>query len=364
MPPPILNRQIKNRFADATRSTASCIFAVSFSVACLSATDDDIAPPEAKPDEQEQTKTKQKSWLDQLHNGFAENIDGSARWVDGFFGERVSAEDTPGAYGRFKMRFQWQEYEGMSVRTRLRAELPLDNLSKRVRAVVGRGNSDDVIEDRSKYDDLLSSGDGDDWLAGLGYTPPWSRSKRVNIGAGVKLDIPLDPYVRASYQFQHKYDEKSLIRARQTVFWERQDGFGTSTTLDLERSLSDNQLLRWSSWGKLSEVSRGVIYDSRLMLYNKLSAKRALLFTLGVEGESDSPVPVHQYGGYVTYRQQVFREWLFGELIFGVSQYQDEDWPKRRTSLVVGFGFEMAFWNGEYQSDSTQVGSPNRFASF
>lgn len=298
-------------------------------------------------------KTKEKkALLDHFHDGFADSVDGSARWVDGFFGKRRTDEETPGAYGRVRVRTFWKEYEGVKVKVRFRAELPLTNISSRVNAIIGRGNADSVVQGTDQHDYLLSSGDEDSWLAGLGYTPPWSHSKRISVSAGVKIDFPMNPYVRFSYRYKHDFDDKSLIRARQSVFWENQDGYGTSTTIDLERKLSDSLLVRWTNWAKFNEVTHGVAFDSKVEFYQRFDEKRALLYTFGAEGESDNDAPIREYGAYMIYRQQAFRDWFFGEIIFGVTRPHFEDWTERKTGLLLGVGFEMVFKHSSAESRS------------
>ena len=48
----------------------------------------------------------------------------------------------------------------------------------------------------------------------------------------------------------------------------------------------------------------------------------------------------------MTYRQQMFREWLFGEVTVGVAWPREApDWD-RRGDLLIGFGFEFFFGDG------------------
>lgn len=309
-------------------------------------------------------KTPKPQLIDRLHDGLAQNIDGSARWVDGFFGERSVNKYTKGAHGRLSTRFYAQEYEGLTSKVRLRAVLPLTNIHKSMNAILGRGDIDEIIEGANDYDNYFSTTDENSWLAGLGYTPPWSKSERVKLSAGVKLKVPPIPYVRATYRYKHEFDEKSLVRLRQSFFWESEDGIGASTSIDAERRLEKNHLIRWSNWAKIHENSSGFIFDSRLLLYQKLSSKRALLYTLIAEGESDAPTPIKQYGGFLTYKQQLWREWFYGELILGATKLYKESWSTHRTSLIFGLGFEMVFSSEDKKVENASTLSNSLSRSF
>ncbi len=294
------------------------------------------------------------SWLDRVNAGFAGGIDGSARWVDGFFGEDKTAETGRGAYGRLSVRPVWREYLGTSIRVRLRVRLPLDNIKRRTYAILGRGDVDSLIAADSNDYDFMTGDRDNDWLAGLGYNPGWSKSQRVSFSAGIKVDWPPDPYARASYNWKHDFNDKSLVRFRETVFWQESEDFGSSTNLDLEYRLGIQQLLRWASWVKISGATEDFSYDSRVMLYQKVSDNRAVMYAFGLRGETGAPVPVREYGGYAIFRQRAFREWLFAELILGVTHYRDDAWTERKWSVLAGIGFEMVFQKSDPVPDPTE----------
>ena len=298
-----------------------------------------------------------ESWLDRLQVGFAENVDGAARWVDGFFGEQRTSSSGRGAYGRVTVRPIWKEYEGTRVQVRFRAHLPLDNIKRRTYAIIGRGDVDQMIENDNSDKGLFETDRENDWLVGLGYKPGWSSSGRVSLGGGVKLNWPPDPYVRVSYNWKHDFTSRSLVRLRETVFWQESEDFGASTSLDLEHRIGKNSLLRWANWVKISGATQDFIYDSRIMLYKRFSYNRAIMYAIGMRGETGAEEPVREYGGYVIYRQRAWRDWLFAELILGATHYKEDDWAERKWALLLGIGFEMAFEKSRTQGPPSQGGS-------
>lgn len=282
-------------------------------------------------------------WLERARLRFGESIEGSARWFDGFFGETRYDETVTSAFGKASLHVGYKEYDGIRIRSRLRARIPLPNLDRRVNAIIGRGDPDEIIEDNNGYQNIIPTDDDDQWLAGLGYTPPWSKSSRISLSAGVHIDWPLDPYVQARYKIVHRFSEDSLVRIKETVFWRDSEGVGSTTNIDLERRMGDDRLLRWSNMLKVSDETEDLKYDSRVILYEKLSNIRAVSLTLGIRGETGADVPVREYGGYITYRKLVYKEWLFGEIIFGASGLREDEWSERKLAFYGGVGFEFFF---------------------
>jgi hypothetical protein len=324
----------------------SWVVAATLSASALTA--GDRAPPEAEnPDR-----------LDQFRQTFAQGLDTSVRWVDGLFGSERFASGNQGANGQFYVRTIWQEYRGVSVRTRLRANLPLDHVNHRFNAFIGKGNTDDIVQDKNQNPYLGPERKDSEWLAGLGYAPAWSKDKSISFNAGVVLTWPPDPYVRASYRYQHALSEAVGLQFTPGIFWKESEQFGASTSLDLNWKISDDFVLRFPNWVKVSGATEGAEYDSRVQLYQKLPDSRAILYGFGVQGATGSRVAVRQYGAYVVYRQKMFREWFTGEVILGGTLLREDLWISRKFSLAIGLGCEFSF---DARRDQAASSLANRF---
>jgi hypothetical protein len=281
--------------------------------------------------------------LDQYRQTFAHSLDSSVRWVDGLFGSERLANASQSANGQLYVRALWQDYQGVDVRARLRANLPLDNINHHMNAFVGKGNTDDFVQGKNQNPYLSALNKDDEWLAGLGYSPAWSEDRRVVFNVGMVLTWPPDPYVRASYRYQKILSEAVLLRILPGVFWKESEDFGASASLDLDWTISDEFVLRFPNWVKVSGTTEGAEYDSRIQLYQKLPESRAILYGIGLQGDTGSRVPVRQYGAYAVYRQKMFREWFTGEVIVGGTMLRENNWENRKFSLALGLGCEFSF---------------------
>jgi hypothetical protein len=84
-------------------------------------------------------------------------------------------------------------------------------------------------------------------LVGLGYSSPERTGNDFDFGVGVRVDLPPDPYARARYEIVRAFGEHYVFTARETVFWQNTEGFGTTTRFYLDRGISDKLLLRWTN---------------------------------------------------------------------------------------------------------------------
>ena len=102
----------------------------------------------------------------------------------------------------------WDERDKFSGRVNLRARFALPALKHRTRLVLGRGDTDDFIDGTEEQiaEGLPGSFDpdrDDDWLIGLGYSRSGNLSRGFDLGVGVKVASPLEPYVRLTYRCDH-----------------------------------------------------------------------------------------------------------------------------------------------------------------
>jgi len=287
-------------------------------------------------------------WLERARAGVEHSVCLSAWRFDSFFGNREDEEITEAAspYGRLRIGALWDERDGLDPELRMRATIPLPLMERRLRAVVGRETDEEFIEDASREfrsDPLFGEDRDAGWLVGLGYDPVRGRNSRLSLGAGLKLQSPLNPYVKANYRYFVPLTEEVLARIQQTVFWENEEGFGTSTRGGLDWLLDESRLLRWNNYLKLTEETRGTAWNTQLTLYQRLSDIRAVALRAGVRGETGREYDPIEYGLEAIYRQPFLREWLFVEVRAGGGWVRKKVEEPRDFVLEAGIVFEMVF---------------------
>jgi hypothetical protein len=286
--------------------------------------------------------------LDRMRSSMQGRVCATARWFDGLFGDPREHADAYGdSYGRIGAAVTWDELDATELQGSFRARLALPALGERVNAEIGRDDTENYIDD--SYDDtaFLPGSFSDDrdaqWHAGVNYLAT-SRPRSVfDLGLGLSLSSPVNPYVRARLRGFLTPRDDLLITLRSTAFWERRQGVGNTLGADFDWSASETLLLRFAQTATLSEATAGVRWRSRLSLYQALNARSALRYEASIQGETDGVQPEYR-ALRVTYRRSVLREWLFAELSTRVFWADDID-PTRRCAGCVGVsaGIEVMF---------------------
>jgi hypothetical protein len=286
--------------------------------------------------------------IDTVRAGIQRGVCSTARFIDRLFGrENQYSEYEDDSSGRASVTLGWDEQDEYEVDTRFRASVSLPQINERFNATIGRATSDEYLADEigvfNPAVGAFSDDDPAEWFAGLGYRAHRGRDSRFDLGAGVKLESPLNPYANARYRRYIYGAPGVLMTLRTTFFVENDEGFGVTQAFDVDKVLDDAYLLRLSSSLRMSEETDGVRWRFRPALYHAIDYRRAMRYEAFVRGETDGTQP-DLYGVGMTHRRSAWRDWLFLE--FGAEVFwADGPLPADRCDACVGaaIGFEILF---------------------
>ena len=296
---------------------------------------------------------EEESTLDATRRRLHETFCGANLWLDTLFGGERNVENARRVSGRLELSSIYTEADGYSPKVRLRVKYELPTLKHRFNLFFGREDPQEAIEDRREPFAVRSSvfglEAGEKWLTGLGYSPPGRFADKLDFRLGVRIQNESKIYVQGRYRRNFFIGDRSVVRFRETLFWENREAqFGATTSLDFDRVLRPNFLVRWGSVGTVSGAVDGVAWRSSLLGYWNLPGSKAISAELFVRGESRDEVPLREYGARGIFRRSMFRPWLFGELIAGYTFPRKELEDRREGSTVIGFGIDLLFGSNPY----------------
>jgi hypothetical protein len=278
----------------------------------------------------------------------------SAMRVDRWFGsDKDESAYQQHVYGSIAPALLYDQYNRLQTRLRFNVNLPLPQLNSRFNAFIGRFDPNEFVTEQNEPSGAFARQYGpltqDQTLFGLSYHAPERQGGHFEAGAGVRVALPIDPYVKASYVYEVGASERGLLALRETAFWQNHaEGFGVTTRVDMERIYGMRWLVRWANSATFSQKSNGIRGYSALLAMRGFPSRRALALEISVDGASDAPVPLHDYGAKIAYRESILRRWLIMEVRASVDWPQDYVSQTRNRSLGIGLGFEMLFGTDEF----------------
>ena len=301
----------------------------------------------------EEIPEAQPPMLDRTQRTVYNVVNSSSRWFDGLFGSADINEGSNVSRGRISLATHWDQRDAFKQRLRMKARIPLPAFKRRMRLFVGRGDTDDIVDgsDRDDVETLparFNDFTDDDWLLGLGYSKDAELSKGWDFDAGIRLRLPLEPYVRATYHRDKAINDALLWRLQPRIFWQSQRGPGVSLNNIFDHALNDAWLLRlWTILVGERDVE-GMGWTNNVIAYQSLGNDSALSYGAYITGETANDVPVQDYGVELRYRRRVAREWFYVQFSTKLSWPREFLTETRESNFGVGIEFEMQFgeWPG------------------
>jgi hypothetical protein len=294
----------------------------------------------------------QDAFIDRKRQVVTSVVDNTALWFDGLFATSEIESKDASASGRVLLGSRWDERDGLKKRVRFSARVSLPALRNRTRLVLGRSDTDDLVEGSESTEikvvpDKFNDHEDEDWFLGLGYRQRTGLASGFDAGIGVTFASgAIQPYVQANYRWNKTLGDGWLLRMRPRVFWRDDRGVGSSLTTILDYFVSDDWLLR--SWNVLvsERETEGVRWTNKLLAYQSLGGRSAFSYSLFVTGQTDAEVDVDDYGFEVRFRRRFLREWMFLELSTGISWPREFRIESRERNFAVGADIEMRFGEG------------------
>jgi hypothetical protein len=264
-------------------------------------------------------ETLEKS-MDETHASLERNILKQTIRFDDFFGN-VATEDL--RQPKYELRWRNSLFVGnnwnLKFGTSIRANFVLSKISERLRIVIS-GEDEPGPSRQSLPQDPGNPGfDRTTPAAHFANTElryELIRTPTVNLflGAGVRLALPLEAFVRSRILYIHDFSDVALMRLGETFFLKNKDLLGETTEFSLERLVGRDNLFRWASAGTASQEIGGLEWGSELSLIRQLSPRSAVTLTGGVYGTTNTAAVVGNSRLVARYRQNFLRDWLFYEL--------------------------------------------------
>lgn len=290
-------------------------------------------------------RDRPESWLDRTHSYLSGKLCEPAAWFDGFFGTDRAYEETPiGSFFRVRNSMVWDQTRDFGHEIRLSANISLPRVSDRVRLLISR---DESIEGDSTFDDIgRDTNDEEQTRLGLRFLLSELGRTQFDADATVKVNSgSLNPRARGRMRHTRGLTDTTLARWTQTVFWERDDGFGTISRADWEWLPNRLTLVRLTGRGTVSEASDGIDWRTGLVGFRQLNRKTAIRSELGAFGETSPDLLTEEVFVNFRFRRSFLRDWLFYELQPEHAWPIDEDTGKRRSDWRFIFTLEIQFEN-------------------
>lgn len=257
-------------------------------------------------------------WIEKIHARISEGILSASTRFDGFFGDERIQEEQQKTQIRVKVSVKFAEGQRSKISFPISANLSLPNLEDKVQIVVDtlvqkEDEETTAAKTPSTAEDKTETKPNDVKVS-LRYNIVERARRWVNIDGGLKVHSKkLEPFgqirIRRTFDF-HSW----ASRVTQFVFWYENDGFGTTSRLDIDKQLHPNTFYRMTGNMTWTEGDAGMVFAQSFFLRQQLSHLRSLGIELSGKGHSHPSIVMDEYIAKVSYRRRIYKNWAFVEI--------------------------------------------------
>ncbi|MDR5898403.1 hypothetical protein QC823_05305 [Halomonas vilamensis] len=247
-------------------------------------------------------------------------VDNTSRNIDNFFGTHESMSVENESYLRLGQEFDFMEGDGVNAETTLRYRIDLPTSEERLRLIIesdpeeSQGTLEEQGSGRLANDqrDRRSSVLGLNWLEKRDKREHWSN----DVSAGVRLRLPLDPYVRFTSERLWDLGESPWqLESNNRLSWFNNEGYSARTRWDIGKLLNNAQHLRFITTVQWREKEDTLEFSEVAELNHRLNERSALRYSAIAIGESASNPHMTNYYLQTRYRRDVHKGVLFADII-------------------------------------------------
>jgi hypothetical protein len=276
------------------------------------------APPAQTPPPVPMSET----YLDEPHDFVSRRVEEYARRLDDFFSEPNRAYDSTHSTVQIRAHVTLADHGTDERKIDVRAHISLPNTEDQLKIIVQRGL--EAATQTATERDVKSAAevsqvpvpavppDNNYYLGLKGFVAPTLHAT-YSMEPGVKLDRPLDPYVRLR-AFRDFVFFPWAIRVSETPLWKRSEGSSAASEIAALRPLSEEWQLRLTSRATWRSTTTYFDLAQIVSLYYTPDKRTAYTFDLGAFAPSDRDVALIAYSITLRARRQIYRDWLYLEV--------------------------------------------------
>ncbi|MEH6825028.1 MAG: hypothetical protein V7629_14065 [Motiliproteus sp.] len=285
-------------------------------------------------------------WLEMQRNVFSEVVSDSAQGLDayvarGHFDQSLSND----SYLKVQLKQRTAKSGEHNIEASVRAKVKLPNSRRRLKLTFDSDPDDfDRLADRNRDQTpgfnspktLTESA-----IAGISLEQYLSENWDRSYSMGVRLQLPINTYVRAKWTHTGSLGEHWKTRFKQGFSYFHTDRWKSETGQTFYRPLNDSLLFQSSSGAQYLDRDDNWELYQNLSLHQRISADSAFEHQLGVSGDSRPALKTSGYWLRTEFRHRLYKNWLFVKLVPELYYARDDHFqssPSLLFELEIYFG--------------------------
>lgn len=268
-------------------------------------------------------------WIDKQHTYISNYVSTTASALDRYIArDSFNNSMLNKSYLRARTRQSVSSGYNEDFDFSVKARIDIPNSRRRMQVFIDSEPDDfDTISDRRRdvpqSNNIIKS--DEKTVAGLSFWGSAKKTWRPSLSIGMRLRIPLDPYVRAKIRRHDKLSGLWQSRFVQSASHYDSKGWRASTEYDIYRPLTDENSFRISNEAQYTNSKKIWEFYHSYSYYQKINTKNSLAYSFSVAGASRPNPRVNGYWARIEWRNNLYKDWLFGKISPEISFPRDQN---------------------------------------
>lgn len=260
----------------------------------------------------------ENSIFDQTHRFISNRLIKTVLWFDEFFSDKRILEEQPARSSvKISNDFRLEGGEHLSHRIFFHINIRLEKLPAKISLLFIGENKDQPTDPLPSH--IIKPGyekvESDKIIfSGARYNFVNTLHSKYFIESGLKLNLPLDPYLKTRYRQRFPLSSIYYIQFAETVIWKKLSGWKTTTELDFAYLITEKIILQLNNAASYPNPDKGIDFGHVIDFRFKVSDKTAISYNMGLSGITRPESVISSYKISCKLRKRFYRDWLYYEL--------------------------------------------------
>lgn len=273
--------------------------------------------------------------VDGVHNTLSDHLILISNYVDNFFADKRMEEEGSNSKMVLSYLTSYDQFRGAKNEYTLKARIHLPKTEKRLRLIIDSNVDDESVADANTKNLAVSETRFNELRTALQYILLHSKLWQVSAHTGIRFSIPLNPY--AKLRVRRLYFVNSFkLRLIQSVYWYKTEGWGETTSFDIEKSLSKRYFFRSNSQAVAIRDTGQFTFAQTFSIFQDLGKKKIMVYSVGSNADLTLPAVTKTYYFNAKLRHNFYKKWAFYEAVPGVTWERENNFD-----ASAGFLFRL-----------------------
>lgn len=257
--------------------------------------------------------------IDNTQSFLSKKVLNTTNWIDSFFGNKKSLDEQNGSRVRLFYILSKEESQDFDHTPSYKVDIRLPNLQKKIQISLESSQDSEAATPTpetqlsTESDSPVNTQGGE--RGSISYFFKELAETKFKLSAGARFGIPPRVFTNFRASKEHDLGYFWKLRAISNTFWEQDQGFGESLSMDFSKELSSNLNIRLVNEATWLDSSDTINASHGPTLFHILSKRRIVSYNYRQNYSNRPNYRLNEHLLNIVYRQNIHDNWLFYEMI-------------------------------------------------